>query len=82
MVERVTCEFCDEAICEFFADVDASRLIRSTIVEHLAWCSRRPGGFAGMPLRTYAGVVVELHRRKREYRDVRRRFVAQSSATE
>lgn len=68
VVDRVKCGFCERTVCEFEASVDASRLIRSTTVEHFTWCSARPVNFVGDVIRVYTDVLVEAHRRKRVLR--------------
>ncbi len=75
MASRATdafkCEFCGAQICEFFADVDASRFIRSAIMTHFAYCRERNPDFTGHVLLVYADAVVEAYRRRREIRSRR-----------
>jgi hypothetical protein len=59
-------------MCEFFDNVDASQLIRSAVVQHFTWCTKRPIDFSGDILLIYADIVVEAYRRLREYRKSRR----------
>ncbi len=66
--DTVKCEFCGAQICEFFADVDASRFIRSAIMSHFAYCRDRAPDFSGQVLLVYADILVEFHRRRREIR--------------
>ncbi len=63
--ESIACEFCGGEMCEFFGDVDASRLIRAAVVSHFSHCPSRPAEFSGRVLIVYADVLVEAYRRKR-----------------
>lgn len=66
--EAIVCEFCGGEMCDFFADVDASRLIRAAVVSHFSHCPARPAEFSGRVLIVYADVLVEAYRRKRAIR--------------
>jgi hypothetical protein len=73
MLESVECEFCGRRICEFFADVDASLMIRSAGVAHFAnYCNFRPLDFSGGVLLVYFDILVQAYRMRRELRRQRR----------